>query len=209
MFTGLIARKGRIARVSRGRGLVLEIKTDKPWTPALELGESIAVNGVCLTVAACDAQRFTAEVLRETEERSGLGEAKPGDAVNLERAVRAGQPLGGHIVQGHVDGRGTVSDRVSRGRDWRMRVRCGRVLAAQIVLKGSIAIDGVSLTVTEVGDDYFAVDLIPTTAQETTLGDKRVGDKVNLETDIVGKYMQKEASTGLTEDKLRKAGFLL
>lgn len=209
MFTGLIARKGLIARVSRGRGLVLEIKTDKPWTPALELGESIAVNGVCLTVAACDAQRFTADVLRETEERSGLGEAKPGDAVNLERAVRAGQPLGGHIVQGHVDGRGTVSDRVSRGRDCRMRVRCGRVLAAQIVLKGSIAIDGVSLTVTEVGDDYFAVDLIPTTAQETTLGDKRVGDKVNLETDIVGKYMQKEASTGLTEDKLREAGFLL
>lgn len=209
MFTGLIARKGRIARVSRGRGLVLEIKTDKPWTPALELGESIAVNGVCLTVAACDAQRFTADVLRETEERTGLGEVKPGDAVNLERAVRAGQPLGGHIVQGHVDGRGTVSDRVSRGRDWRMRVRCGRVLAAQIVLKGSIAIDGVSLTVTEVGDDYFAVDLIPTTAQETTLGDKRVGDKVNLETDIVGKYMQKEASTGLTEDKLREAGFLL
>ncbi len=209
MFTGLIARKGRIARVSRGRGLVLEIKTDEPWTPALELGESIAVNGVCLTVAACDTHRFTADVLRETEERTGFGEARPGEAVNLERAVRAGQPLGGHIVQGHVDGRGTVSDRIPRGRDMRLRVRCGRVLAVQIVLKGSITVEGVSLTVTEVGADYFAVDLIPTTAQETTLGDKRVGDKVNLETDIVGKYMQKDASTGLTEAKLRQAGFLI
>lgn len=208
MFTGLVQRIGTVKRVSRGRGLVLEVAADVAWPRPLESGESVAVNGVCLTVVRCDGSRFTADVLRETESRTGLGELVPGAKVNLERAVRAGEALGGHLVQGHVDGRGVVSAILPKGRDVQLRVRCGRVLAAQSVLKGSVTIDGVSLTISALGDDWLGVDLIPTTARETTLGAKRVGDGVNLEGDVVGKYLAKDASRpGLTEAALAAAGF--
>ena len=208
MFTGLIQKTGTVKRVSRGAGLVLEIGFD-PWTTPLAEGESVAVNGVCLTVVRCDATRFTADVLRETESRTGLGELLPGAKVNLEGALRAGDALGGHIVQGHVDCRGTVIAREPKGRDFQLRVRCGRVLAAQSVLKGSVAIDGVSLTISALGDDWLGVDLIPTTAAETTLGAKKVGDEVNLEGDIVGKYVAKSVvRQGLTEEALARAGFI-
>ena len=208
MFTGLIQKIGTVKRVSRGAGLVLEIGFE-PWTTPLAEGESVAVNGVCLTVVRCDATRFTADVLRETESRTGLGELLPGTKVNLERALRAGDALGGHIVQGHVDCRGTVVAKEPKGRDFQLRVRCGRVLAAQSVLKGSVAIDGVSLTISAIGDDWLGVDLIPTTAAETTLGAKKVGDEVNLEGDIVGKYVAKSVvRQGLTEEALARAGFI-
>ena len=209
MFTGLIQKTGTVKRVSRGAGLVLEIGFE-PWTTPLAEGESVAVNGVCLTVVRCDATRFTADVLRETESRTGLGELLPGTKVNLERALRAGDALGGHIVQGHVDCRGTVIAKEPKGRDFQLRVRCGRVLAAQSVLKGSVAIDGVSLTISAIGDDWLGVDLIPTTAAETTLGAKKVGDEVNLEGDIVGKYIAKNAAKtgGLTQEALQNAGFI-
>ena len=208
MFTGLVQRIGTVKRVSRGRGLVLEVAADVAWPRPLESGESVAVNGVCLTVVRCDGSRFTADVLRETESRTGLGELAPGAKVNLERAVRAGEALGGHLVQGHVDGRGVVSAILPKGRDVQLRVRCGRVLAAQSVLKGSVTIDGVSLTISALGDDWLGVDLIPTTARETTLGAKRVGDGVNLEGDIVGKYLAKGAARpDLTESALAAAGF--
>ena len=138
----------------------------------------------------------------------------PGAKVNLERAVRAGDPLGGHIVQGHVDGSGEIVAREKAGRDFRLKIRCGRVLAAQSVLKGSITVDGVSLTITAIGDDYVAVDLIPTTARGTILGAKRPGDRVNLEGDIVGKYLAERGAAataaapgGITEEALAKAGF--
>ena len=206
MFTGLIQKIGVVKRVSRGAGLVLEIGFE-PWERPLEAGESVAVNGVCLTVAKCGGSRFTADVLGETEARTGLGELVPGAKVNLERALRAGDPMGGHIVQGHVDGRGEIIARERAGRDFRLKIRCGRVLAAQSVLKGSITVDGVSLTITAIGNDYVAVDLIPTTARDTILGAKRVGDKVNLEGDIVGKYLAKQGGGGLTEEALAKAGF--
>lgn len=214
MFTGLIQRIGTVRRVSRGAGLVLELAADVPWPRPLEPGESVAVNGVCLTVVRCEGSRFTADVLKETETRTGLSDLIPGDKVNLERALRAGEALGGHLVQGHVDGRGTVTARVARGRDFQLRVRCGRVLAAETVMKGSIAIDGVSLTVSALGDDWFGVDLIPTTAKETTLGAKKVGDRVNLESDVTGKYFARlgavraeATSQGLTEETLARAGF--
>lgn len=208
MFTGLIQKIGTVKRVSRGAGLVLEIGFT-PWTRPLEEGESIAVNGVCLTVVKFDETRFTADVLRETESRTGLGELIPGAKVNLERALRSGDAMGGHIVQGHVDTRGKIIDKIPKGRDFQLRVRTGRVLAAQSVLKGSIAIDGVSLTISAIGDDYIGVDLIPTTLKETTLGLKKVGDMVNLEGDIVGKYIAKSAAnSGLTEEKLMMAGFM-
>ena len=209
MFTGLIQRIGTVRRVSRGAGLVLEIAADEPWAKPLEEGESVAVNGACLTVVRCDGSRFTADVLEETESRTGLGDLVPGVKVNLERALRAGDAMGGHIVQGHVDCRGTIAEKVPKGRDFQLRIRCGRVLAAQSVLKGSVTVDGVSLTISALGNDWLGVDLIPTTAAETTLGSKRVGDTVNLEGDIVGKYVAKAAECrGLTEDALSRAGFM-
>lgn len=208
MFTGLIQKTGTVKRISRGSGLVLEIGFE-PWARPLEKGESVAVNGVCLTVVNFDERRFTADVLKETESRTGLGELVPGAKVNLERALRAGDPMGGHIVQGHVDCRGTVLAKEPKGRDFRLRIACGRVLAAQSVVKGSVTVDGVSLTITGVGEDWLSVDLIPTTAAETTLGAKKVGDKVNLEGDVLGKYVAKSIPRkGLTEDDLAKAGFL-
>ena len=209
MFTGLIQRIGTVKRVSRGAGLVLEVAADRPWARPLEEGESVSVNGVCLTVVKCEGSRFTADVLRETESRTGLGELVPGAKVNLERALRAGDAMGGHIVQGHVDCRGTIAQKMPKGRDFQLRVKCGRVLAAQSVLKGSITIDGVSLTISAIGDDWLGVDVIPTTAAETTLGAKKAGEKVNLEGDVVGKYIAKaSASQGLTEEKLSAAGFI-
>ena len=209
MFTGLVQKIGTVKRVSRGAGLVLEIGFE-PWSRPLEEGESVAVNGTCLTVVRCDAKRFTADVLEETELRTGLADLIPGDKVNLERALRAGDAMGGHIVQGHVDCRGIVIAKKHKGRDFHLQIRCGRVLAAQSVLKGSVAVDGVSLTISAIGNDWLGVDLIPTTAKATTLGAKKIGDRVNLEGDVVGKYVAKNCSKpgGLTEASLLTAGFI-
>ena len=210
MFTGIVQRIGTVKRVSHGMGLVLEIAADEPWARPLEEGESVAVNGACLTVARCEGSRFTADVLEETESRTSLSDLVPGDKVNLERALRTGDALGGHIVQGHVDGCGTVTAKLPKGRDFQLRIRCGRVLAAQSVLKGSVTVDGVSLTISALGDDWLGVDLIPNTASATTLGAKAVGDKVNLEGDIVGKYIARQTRIvegGLTESALAAAGF--
>jgi len=216
MFTGLIQRVGTVKRVSRGRGLVLEFQFE-PWPEPLAKGESIAVNGVCLTVADCDATRFTADVLRETESRTGLAELLPGARVNLERALRAGERFGGHVVQGHVDGRGSLLRRERKGRDFALTFKCPRAVAAASVLKGSIAVNGVSLTVSGLGDDWLRVDVIPTTASETNLGALRVGDNVNLESDVLGKYAlrrgelreeeEPEDGGGLTMEMLEENGF--
>ena len=213
MFTGLVQKVGRVTRVSRGRGLVLEFQFD-PWPEPLVKGESVAVNGVCLTVCACDATRFTADVLGETERRTGLAGLLPGARVNLERAMKAGDRFGGHVVQGHVDGCGTVAAKIAKGRDFALRISCPRAIAAATVLKGSIAVNGVSLTVS-----WLQVDVIPTTAAETNLGLVKVGDAVNLESDVLGKYAIRRAETvdedaarpasgGLTLEKLAENGFL-
>ena len=218
MFTGLVEKIGTVKRVSRGRGLVIEFVFD-PWREPLVPGESVAVNGTCLTVARCDATRFTADVLRETEMRTGLAELKPGDKVNLERAMRAGARLGGHIVQGHVDGRGELVSKTPKGRDFALTFRCGRIIACGCVEKGSIAVNGVSLTVSGLGDDWFRVDVIPTTLRETNLGFLKIGDRVNLETDVLGKYARKgfeadeapsgdEPGSGLTMEALIENGFV-
>lgn len=218
MFTGLVEKIGTVKRVSRGRGLVIEFAFD-PWREPLVPGESVAVNGTCLTVARCDATRFTADVLRETEMRTGLAELKPGDKVNLERAMRAGARLGGHIVQGHVDGRGELVSKTPKGRDFALTFRCGRVIACGCVEKGSIAVNGVSLTVSGLGDDWFRVDVIPTTLRETNLSLLKIGDRVNLETDVLGKYARRgfdaddgqpdaESGSGLTMETLIENGFV-
>ena len=209
MFTGLIEKVGTVKRVSRGRGLVLEFSF-APWTEPLEPGESVAVNGVCLTVAQCDATRFTADVLRETESRTGLAELKPGDPVNLERALRAGARLGGHLVQGHVDGRGELIAKEPKGRDFALTFRCGRVIAAASVLKGSIAVNGVSLTVSGLGSDWLRVDVIPTTLRETNLGRLTLGDRVNLESDVLGKYARRALDgTGNGEREAENGGLTM
>ena len=220
MFTGLIQKIGRVKRVSRGKGLVLEFAFD-PWPQPLVKGESVAVNGVCLTVVDCDRTRFTADVLGETETRTGLAELLPGARVNLERAMRAGDRFGGHVVQGHVDGRGTVAAKIAKGRDFALKISCPRAIAAASVMKGSIAVNGVSLTVSGLGDDWLQVDVIPTTAAETNLGALRAGDKLNLESDVLGKYAIRrtetadavenegdEPSSGLTMEMLAENGFL-
>ena len=215
-FTGLIQKVGKVKRVSRGRGLVLEFQFE-PWPEPLVKGESVAVNGVCLTVCDSDATRFTADVLGETERRTGLAELCPGAKVNLERAMRAGDRFGGHVVQGHVDGRGTIVAKIAKGRDFALKISCPRTIAAATVLKGSIAINGVSLTVSGLGDDWLQVDVIPTTAAETNLGAAKVGDSVNLESDVLGKYAIRREETssaeaapsgGLTMDMLAENGFL-
>ena len=216
MFTGLIQRIGTVKRVSCGRGLVLEFQFE-PWPEPLAKGESVSVNGACLTVADCDATRFTADVLRETELRTGLAELLPGAHVNLERALKAGDRFGGHVVQGHVDGRGSLLRREQKGRDFALTFKCPRAVAAASVLKGSIAVNGVSLTVSGLGDDWLRVDVIPTTASETNLGALRVGDKVNLESDVLGKYAlrreemreeeEPEDGGGLTMEMLEENGF--
>lgn len=219
MFTGLVEKMGTVRRVSRGKGLVLEFLTS-PWSEPLVPGESVAVNGACLTVADCDSTRFTADVLRETEDRTFLGSLRPGDKVNLERALKVGARLGGHIVQGHVDGKGTLISKQGKGRDFAFRFRCGRIVAASCVMKGSIAINGVSLTISGLGDDWLQVDVIPTTLRETNLGMLSPGDGVNIETDVLGKYARASASdsplpkeelegeSGITFDKLAENGFV-
>lgn len=218
MFTGLIQRIGKVRRVWFGRGMGLEISFE-PWAKPLTIGESVAVNGVCLTVARCDQTRFTADVLDETRACSTLGNLVPGKAVNLERAVRAGDPLGGHLVQGHVDACGTVLAVTQRGRDVSARIHCGAVIAAATVPKGSITVDGVSLTVSSLGADWLTVELIPETRRQTTLGQIAVGLKVNLESDVVGRYLHRAAqpsvptcppspASGLTMETLMENGFV-
>jgi len=218
MFTGLIQRVGKVRRVSRGRGLVLEFGFE-PWPEPLAKGESVAVNGVCLTVCDADATRFTADVLEETARRSTLASLLPGARVNLERALRAGDRFGGHVVQGHVDGMGTLRARERKGRDFALTFACPRTIAAATVLKGSIAVNGVSLTVSGLGDDWLRVDVIPTTAAETNLEALPIGGAVNLESDVLGRYAIRRAACdeaaetaesggGLTFEKLAENGFL-
>jgi riboflavin synthase len=154
-------------------------------------GDSIAVNGVCLTVVESGTDTFTADVMRETLDRSCLGALAVGDPVNLERPMRLDGRLGGHLVQGHVDGTGTIESR-DRSEHWEVvRVSLPADLARYVVHKGSITVDGVSLTVASVGDTSFTVSLIPTTLALTTLGRKQVGDPVNLEVDVVAKYVER------------------
>ena len=215
MFTGLIQKIGKVRRIScSSGGLVLEIAFATPWGRDLEDGESVAVNGGCLTVVKHDKTRFTADVLRETIEKTGLDTLVPGTEVNLERALRTGDSLGGHIVQGHVQTRGIIAEKRLKGRDFAFKIKAGRVAAAECVLKGSIAIDGVSLTISGLGDDWIQVDVIPATAENTTLGKKRIGDKVNIETDILtrshgsAETPEKPKTGGITLEMLAENGFI-
>ena len=211
MFTGLVEKTGTVKKLWRhAGGWRLAVACD-PWAgDPLVLGESVAVQGVCLTVAALDADGFAADLLDETLRRSSLGRLAPGSRVNLERALRLGDRLGGHIVSGHVDETGAIASVREVGRDYEISVACSKDFARQCVMKGSVAIDGVSLTITGLTDDSVSVNIIPHTWSETSLGERRKGDLVNLESDVIGKYVARFMSVktgGLTEETLRKAGF--
>jgi len=188
MFTGLVETLGTVRQLlSAGAGRELVVAA--PFAGELTAGESVAVNGACLTVVQRDAESFRFQLGPETIVRTNLGQLKPGDRVNLERSLRLGDQLGGHMVQGHVDGVGRISRRVADGEWIMMWFHCDSTLTAQMVPKGSIAVDGISLTLVDVTRDGFSVMLIPHTLAVTTLGFKQPGDPVNLETDMLAKYV--------------------
>ena len=192
MFTGIIAATGEIRRARRHDG-VLELFVDAPSVAGdLDKGDSVAVNGVCLTaVGLCAGERFGADVMRETLRRSSLGELQPGSPVNLELPLRAADRLGGHIVQGHVDGLGVVTAVAEDGFARVVTIEAEPDLLRYVVEKGSIAVDGVSLTVARVDETSFDVSLIPETLERTTLGRAQNGTVVNLEVDVMAKYAEK------------------
>lgn len=215
MFTGLIEEVGAIRAVRRGaRSSVLSVGAEAILSD-LKVGDSVAVNGVCLTAAGVDNGGFTADVMHETLRRSSLAGLSPGSPVNLERAMAAGGRFGGHIVSGHIDGTGTITDRRRDDNAVWYTVAASPSLLRYIVEKGSIAIDGISLTVARVGNQDFSVSVIPHTAAVTILGGKRPGDTVNLETDVIGKYVEKllrpgdgtAPAGGLTPEFLASNGF--
>ena len=191
MFTGLIAELGTVERMAEGSTTCQLTVRARKILPGVKIGDSIAVNGVCLTVVHLRGDTFTADVMPETVRRTTLHQLQPGDKVNLEKALRPSDGLDGHIVQGHVEGVGTIQQIVPEGNALVYRIQTPRELLSYIVEKGSIAVDGISLTVTEADGMGFGVSLIPHTAKMTTLGYKSVGDTVNLETDILARYVEK------------------
>ncbi|MBP7185618.1 MAG: riboflavin synthase [Ruminococcus sp.] len=214
MFTGIIEEVGTVKAVQHsGSNSFIRIEAKKVLED-VHLGDSIAVNGVCLTVTHFDSTTFQADVMNETLSRSSLGSLRNGSPVNLERAMAAGGRFGGHIVSGHIDGTGTVSDIRNDGIAVWYTISANADILRYIVEKGSIAIDGISLTVAKVTDDSFSVSIIPHTASVTILGTKKAGDIVNLENDIVGKYVEKlmkptqAQKNGLTMETLAKNGFI-
>ncbi len=190
MFTGLVAGRGHVTAVGRSDdGVRLTVQTS--LASELALGDSVAVNGVCLTAVAIDDATFDADVMNETLGRSSLGDAAVGSDVNLELPLRASDRLGGHVVQGHVDGLGEVSAVIDDGFARRIQITAPPEVLRYVVEKGSIAVDGVSLTVAGMDNESFTVSLIPETLQRTNLGQATPGTRVNLEVDVLAKYVEK------------------
>lgn len=217
MFTGIIEELGTVVSLKRGsQAAVLQIKGKKIFED-LKLGDSVAVNGVCLTASHISGDTFQADVMNETFHRSSLGSLKKGDKVNLERAMAANGRFGGHIVAGHVDAVGEITKiRQDDNAVW-FTVKASNQIMKYCIEKGSIALDGISLTIAELTKDTFSVSMIPHTIGNTNFGNKKPGDPVNLENDMVGKYIehllhfndtkQEEKTTGITMETLRNAGF--
>ena len=215
MFTGLIEDLGTLRDIRTGVDqAVLTVGTALP-TAELALGESIAINGVCLTVTRFADGEFSADVSPETLGCTTLGRLAAGARVNLERALRLSDRLGGHLVTGHVDGLARIIERRQEGNAWRFRFKSDATLCGQMVDKGSVAVDGVSLTVKQVKEDSFTLAVIPHTLAMTTLQESTVGDEVNIETDLIGKYVARFLRNnghgkpqGVTMEALAKHGFL-
>lgn len=216
MFTGLVEEMGTLLRVEGGSDFLrLVIRAEKIMAD-LKVGDSVAVNGVCLTVTNLGGNFFHADVMAETMRKTNLGSLKPGDGVNLERALRLSDRLGGHLVSGHIDGVGTIVRQEREGIAVVTEIEAPREVLRYLVPKGSVAVDGISLTVVDVKEGAFTVSLIPHTIKSTTLQFKKRGDVVNLEADLIAKYVEKflrqkeerQAKSGLTLETLREAGFL-
>ena len=214
MFTGIVDQIGVIKSLQKGVCSAVITVEAEALMDDLHIGDSIAVNGVCLTVTAFSQGTFVADVMHETFNRSSLAALRPGSHVNLERAMRADGRFGGHIVAGHVDGIGTIAGIERDDNAIWYRVKAEDAIMRYIVEKGSVAIDGISLTVAKVYGDAFSVSIIPHTAGNTILGEKRVGDVVNLENDIIGKYVEKllgtekkDPQSGITREFLLQSGF--
>ena len=215
MFTGIIEEIGKVKTIQKGRQeSFLTIEANKIFDD-LKLGDSVAVNGVCLTVRSQKAGEFTADVMNETWKKSSLNQLTAGSGVNLERAMAANGRFGGHMVSGHIDGEGQIDQIWKDDNAIWIQIKTDQNVMRYIVKKGSIAIDGVSLTVAEVEEERFRVSIIPHTADQTILLSKKAGERVNLENDMVGKYIEKFANTnssqkskGITLDLLTQTGFL-
>jgi riboflavin synthase len=218
MFTGLIEGIGKIREIRRiGDDMRLTILAPLDMSDC-QTGESISVNGACFTVMGRKEGAFTVDVSAETLARTTIGQLKPGDEVNLERALRLTDRLGGHLVSGHVDGMGKILKKESRQRSWFMRIGIEEGLGRYMVEKGSVAVDGISLTINHCQKGYFEVNIIPHTGQETTLLRKKVGDLVNIETDVIGKYVERflakdkvpqgeKNASGINAEMLKEHGF--
>lgn len=210
MFTGIVEEIGTVESVVRGaKSCRLTIRADKIFDD-LKLGDSVAVNGVCLTAEEIRYPLFTADVMAETVRRTNIELLSPGGKVNLERAMQLNGRFGGHIVSGHIDGTGTVSSMMREDNAVWVRIAADSGLLRYIVKKGSVALDGISLTVADVEPGAFSVSVIPHTAEETTLIGKKPGDRINIECDIIGKYVEKLTKTGndgITMELLEKYGF--
>ncbi|WP_027339144.1 riboflavin synthase [Halonatronum saccharophilum] len=217
MFTGIVEELGKVKRIGLGaKSIDLTIEAKKVLED-VKIGDSIATNGVCLTVTQFGDKEFSVDVMPQTMRNSSLGDLKVGSMVNLERALRVGDRLGGHMVSGHIDGVGVIKDKKREDNAIIVTITPPKELLKYIIHKGSIAIDGVSLTVAELGQSDFSVSLIPHTSQVTLLGMNDIGDKVNLEGDMIGKYVEKmikgsqeqEKGSKVDMDFLERTGFLL
>jgi riboflavin synthase len=215
MFTGIVEELGKIISFERrGDGARINISARTVTDKTLE-GDSIAVNGVCLTALDVTPDSFAADISGETLKRSTLGRLKAGAKVNLERAVTPSTRLGGHIVQGHVDSTGKFLQAVKQGDFWTVRIGFPPELARYLIYKGSIAVEGISLTIADLADDYFEIAVIPKTWELTNLSTLKPGDAVNLEVDMIAKYVERillyaktpEKAEGITLEKLKNSGF--
>ncbi len=216
MFTGLIEGKGSIRSIQRsGRDMKMSVMPLFPMEE-LRLGDSVAVNGVCLTLTELNPDGFAMDVSAETLSRSTLGSLSEKDEINLERALRLSDRLGGHLVSGHIDGTGKIIKKEQKEKSWFLRVEMAKGLSRYTIEKGSIAVDGISLTINRCGETFFDVNIIPQTGRETTLLDRRPGDRVNIEVDLIGKYVEKffqkqsfrkGAASGISREMLTKYGF--
>ena len=217
MFTGIIQSLGTIADLQpKGGDMALVVNTGKLDMSDVELGDSIAVNGVCLTAISLTGSSFTADVSRETLSLTSLGNLSKGSKVNLEKALTLQTRLGGHMVSGHVDALGEVESRHNDGRSERFRIKAPKEIAKYIATKGSITIDGVSLTVNKVDGVFFEINIVPHTIEETIIGAYQAGTNVNLEVDVVARYLERliqggslntDATTNITESFLADNGF--
>ena len=212
MFTGIIAAVGKVKTVvPSGGDLRLSVEADKLDLSDVKLGDSIAINGVCLTVVDMTGGILSFDVSRESLDKTSLEQAKTGTQVNLEKAMAVGDRLGGHIVSGHVDGLGKVLAMTPSARSTQFRIQVPNSLSRYIAQKGSICIDGTSLTVNTVGDDWFEINIIPHTMQETIISNYTVGTIVNLEVDLIARYLERllpGQNSGLTREKLAEHGFI-